>query len=277
MLLEATSGARDRSNVAKTSNAKALGRTRLGRWRRRGIMLISIVLGLAIWQLADYLVQTPLLMAGPIQVVKAIPRALDAGLLHDIGVSAREFGAGIAIAAVVGILAGTAMALFVPVRLLLQPWVAALYATPIIALAPVVILWFGVGIASKIFVVAVIAIFPVIVNTESGVRQTDPDLIELARVLRLPRNRVFRVIYMRAALPSIVAGLRLAVGNGLVGVVVAELFGAQAGIGYQITVNSEVFRIDAVFLAIAVLAAAGLILTGILRMIEQRLTPWRAK
>ena len=191
--------------------------------------------------------------------------------------SALELALGMACAIAVGITVGGAVARVAPVRSAVQPWIAALNASPMIALAPVVVLWFGLGIQSKIFVVALIAVFPIIVNTEAGIRETDRDLIEMARALRLPQRKIVLDIYLRSALPVMVAGIRLGTSNGIIGVVVGELFGAKAGLGYAITTNAQLFDVSAMFLAIGILALAGILLTGSLRALERRMVPWRPR
>jgi NitT/TauT family transport system permease protein len=235
----------------------------------------SIIVGLLVWQLVDRIVNAPLLMAGPLQIARAIPTQLGAGLLNDIRVSALELAIGMAVSIAIGVSVGIAMALSPPVRGALQPWISALNSTPTIALAPVVILWFGLGIQSKVFVVALISVFPIIVNTEAGIREADRDLVEMARALRLPRRKIVLDIYLRGALPVIVAGIRLGTANGIIGVVVAELFGARAGLGHVITTNAQVFDVSAMFLAIAILAFSGIVLTTALKALERRLAPWR--
>jgi NitT/TauT family transport system permease protein len=239
------------------------------------IPIASILGGLLLWQLVSDAMHSPLLMAGPLEILKTIPPQIAGGLLNDVRVSALELLIGMLISIGVGVSLGIAMALIVPLRSALQPWIAALNSTPMIALAPVVILWFGLGIQSKIFVVALISVFPIIVNTEAGVRETDRDLVEMARALRLPRRKVIVDVYLRSALPVIVAGIRLGTSNGIIGVVVGELFGARAGLGHVITTNAQLFDVSAMFLAIVILAGAGIALTGSLRALERRLAPWQ--
>jgi NitT/TauT family transport system permease protein len=226
------------------------------------------------WHLVNAVVHNQLLMAGPLDVVRAIPGLLHEGYLRDVRITAEEFILGLLIALAGGVIVGTAMALNRTFRNLLQPWISAVYATPLIALAPVVILWFGIGLQSKVFVVALIGIFPVIVNTEAGVAGADRDLVEMARTMGLSTRDIVLKIYVRSALPLVVAGARLAVAHGLTGVVVAELFGAKAGIGYEITKNTELYDMAVVFACIWTLAIAGIVLSAVLRYVERRLRPW---
>jgi NitT/TauT family transport system permease protein len=153
--------------------------------------------------------------------------------------------------------------------------VSGFYATPIIALAPLLILWFGIGIWSKIAVVFSLVVFPVIINTEAGIRQTDPQLIEAAKSFCANRWQIFAKVSLPAASPMILAGLRLGVGRGLIGVVVGELAGSRAGLGFLINNASQVFNMPQVFAAIIILAAAGILLTAGLQRLERVLVPWK--
>ncbi len=157
----------------------------------------------------------------------------------------------------------------------LTPWVSALYAAPIIALAPVIIIWFGVGIMSKVAVVFIMVVFPLIINTQAGLESTDRRLLLVARSFCGSSLRVFTTVSLPSAAPFIVAGMRLAVGRGLVGVVIGELFGARAGLGNLITTASSVFDMPTLFVAVVTLAAAGVVLTASLRSLELRLAAWR--
>jgi NitT/TauT family transport system permease protein len=157
---------------------------------------------------------------------------------------------------------------------MLNPWISGLYATPIIALAPLFILWFGIGIWSKVAVVASLVLFPVIINTDAGVRNADRQLIEAVRSFGASKLQLFTKVSLPAALPFILAGLRLGVGRGLIGVVVGELFGARAGLGFMITQAAEVFNMPQLFAGVVVLAAAGIVLTAAFQALERHLVPW---
>jgi NitT/TauT family transport system permease protein len=156
----------------------------------------------------------------------------------------------------------------------MQPWVSGLYATPTVALAPLFILWFGVGIFSKVVVVALLVVFPVIINTETGLRQTPLQLVETVKSFGASRTQIFFKVSLPAALPFIFAGLRLGIGRGLIGVVVAELFGARSGLGQLIQQSAETFNMPALFAGVTILAVAGIALTSAFVWLEKRLIPW---
>src|SRR5262249_557797 len=144
----------------------------------------------------------------------------------------------------------------------LQPWVSGLYATPTVALAPLFILWFGVGMLSKIVVVAVLVLFPVAINTEVGLLTTSRQLVETVRSFGANSRQIFLKVSLPSALPFIFAGFRLGIGRGLIGVVVGELFGARAGLGQLISQSSETFDMPSLFAGVTLLAVAGIALTS---------------
>jgi NitT/TauT family transport system permease protein len=191
-----------------------------------------------------------------------------------MGVSAVEFALGYVIASVLGVALGLAMAWSVTTRQALQPWISGLYATPTIALAPLFILWFGIGIWSKVIVVITLVLFPVTINTESGLRTTSERLIEMLRSFGATRSQIFYKISLPSALPFILVGLKLGIGRGLIGVVVAELFGSRAGLGRLISQSADAFNMPELFAGVVILAVAGIVMTAGFGWLEERLVPW---
>lgn len=239
------------------------------------ISICSVLGGLLLWEVAGRLINNPLFLATPIQAMAEIWQMAASGeLRHHVWVSGQEFLYGFTIASVAGILIGLAMASSRATAAALGPWVAGLYATPIIAVAPLVILWAGIGIWSKVIVVISVVIFPVIINTEAGVRATDRALIEAVRSFGANQFQIFTKVSLPSALPFILAGLRLGIGRGLIGVVVGELFGARAGVGFLILQSAEVFNMPRLFAGVALLAAAGIALMALCRTLETWLVPW---
>jgi NitT/TauT family transport system permease protein len=177
-------------------------------------------------------------------------------------------------AALLGIVIGLVMANSERAKQVMQPWVSGLYATPTVALAPLFILWFGIGIFSKVVVVAVLVVFPVIINTETGLKMTNRQLIETVRSFGASRAQIFFKVSLPSALPFIFAGLKLGIGRGLIGVVVAELFGARSGLGQLISQSAETFNMPNLFAGVVILAVAGIALTAGFSWLERRLLPW---
>jgi NitT/TauT family transport system permease protein len=245
---------------------------------RRGVLaVVSIIGGLIVWEvIARYAVHNDAFLAAPSAVARrGWEMIVNGQLASNTWVSTQELLIGFVLGAIVGIAIGAAMATWKGVSDLFEPWIAGMYAAPMIAFAPVVIIWFGVGIASKVAVVFMMVVFPMIINTQAGLESTDRRLLTVARSFCAKPARVFLAVSIPSAAPFIVAGMRLAVGRGLVGVVVGELFGSRAGLGNIITTASSVFDMPTLFVAVVTLAIAGVCLTYLLRALEMRLAAWR--
>ena len=242
-------------------------------WRGAASILSAVIL----WEVAARtIVNNPLFFA-PLSAVagRSVELWLARELQIHIWTSAQEFLLGFVLAAVVGILSGVVMASSNTLRDFFDPWVSMLYSTPIIALGPLFILWFGIGITSKIAVIFLVVVFPVLINTFAGLTTTDPHLIEAARSFGARTAQIFTKVRFPAALPFITTGLRLGVARGLVGVVVAELFGAKAGLGFLILISAQTFDTAGLFVGVIILAFSGVVAVEILKWIERRLAPWR--
>jgi NitT/TauT family transport system permease protein len=237
----------------------------------------SIVGGLILWELAGrFIVKKALFLTTPTQIVAEIVRlAADGQLQQHVRVSAAEFVLGLAIAIVFGIAIGFAMASNKFAKRALGPWVAAFYATPTIAISPLIILWAGIDIWSKVIVVFINSIFPMIINTEAGLRSTDRQLIDAARCFGSTRLQIFWKVSLPSAIPFVLAGIKLAIGRGLVAVVVAELFGSRAGLGFLLSQAADAFNMPLLFVAVTILAVTGMTLTWLVGWLERVLLPWR--
>lgn len=243
----------------------------------RVISLISVIVGLLAWQLiGQFVVGNSLFLATPISSVQAMYHLASHGSLwKDARVSGEEFLIGFVIACIAGIFIGLLMASSKSIAAVLQPWVSGFYATPIVALAPLLILWFGVGIASKVAVVISLVIFPVIINTEAGLNATDLELVEAASAFGATQSEIFKKVSIPSAAPYILTGLRLGIGRGLIGVVVGELFGSNAGLGFLINNAAQVFNMPDLFAGLMIFAVAGIALTAGFRKLEKRLVHWQ--
>jgi ABC-type nitrate/sulfonate/bicarbonate transport system permease component len=249
-------------------------------WRNRGLMVISvssIVGGFVLWQLvAQYIIHDKLFLVTPTEILTRSQQLLATGELQKhTWTSTLEFLIGFGLAVVVGITFGLLIGTSKVLRAVWVPWISAMNSTPTVALAPLLILWFKLGIESKVVVVFLVSVFSVLVNTQAGIESADEGLVETARAFGAKRLQIFTKVLLPSAVPFIVAGLRLGVGRGLVGVVVAELFGATSGLGYMINVASQVFDMAGLFAAVVILAAAGVISTELIRVVERRIAPWR--
>jgi NitT/TauT family transport system permease protein len=237
---------------------------------------LSVVGGLLLWEFVSrVLIANQLFLAAPSQIVYAVyTLTLSGEMGKHIAISAAEFALGYVIAAVIGIGFGFGMASSVRFKQALQPWISGFYATPTIALAPLFILWLGIGIWSKVLVVIFLVLFPVTINTEAGLRTTSERLIEMLKSFGASGSQIFFKVSLPSALPFILAGLKLGIGRGLIGVVVAELFGSRAGLGRLISQSADAFNMPELFAGVIVLAVAGIAMTAGFGWLEKRLVPW---
>jgi NitT/TauT family transport system permease protein len=167
------------------------------------------------------------------------------------------------------------MALSPVIRDYLTPWMTALYTTPRIAFAPVILLWFGIDLVSKVIIVFLGCVFPILINAFYGMRVVSREFVEVGRSFRLSRGRLFLKILLPASVPFVLSGLRLAVGRGLTGVAIAEWFGATEGLGYLIFFAGQTLNIPILFVGVAVFAILGILGFQLLRIIEDFASPWR--
>ena len=242
-------------------------------WRK----VLSLVMAAVLWEfLATYVIQNRLFFAPLSAVLLKIHAMWVEGTLQtDIIASMETFGVGFIAGAVAAISVGVMMALSEWVRDLVDPWISAMYATPFIALAPLFALWLGIGLAAHAAIVFLGVFFPVLISTYSGLITTEPILLEVARSFNASERQQFTMVRFPAAVPFIITGLRLGVARGLVGVVVAEIFGAQAGLGYRIVISGNSFDTAGLFAGIFLFAIAGVVSVEFLKYIEQRLAPYR--
>ena len=238
--------------------------------------ILSVLGGLLFWELVSrLLVANALFLAAPSQIAYAIySLAVTGELGRHVTISALEFAIGYVIASLIGIGFGFGMASNARFKQAMQPWISGFYATPTIALAPLFILWLGIGIWSKVLVVIFLVLFPVTINTEAGLRTTSDRLIEMLKSFGASRSQIFFKVSLPSALPFILAGLKLGIGRGLIGVVVAELFGSRAGLGRLISQSADAFNMPELFAGVIVLAVAGITMTAGFGWLEKRLVPW---
>jgi len=246
-------------------------------WVSRRRAFLSVIIGLVLWEVVGrYIVTNPILFS-PLSKVLEVgwKLAVTGELARHFGVSALEFALGFLLSAVVGIAVGFMMATSRRTQDILDPWVSFFYSSPLVALMPFFLLIFGVGLASKVAIVFVIAVFPILLNAFVGIRAADPHLLEVAKAFNCTRQQVFVKILLPAALPYVIVGLRLGIGRALTGVVVGELFASRAGVGYLITAAGQSFDTATVFLGVLIFSIMGVILMEALKWLENSLAPWR--
>jgi NitT/TauT family transport system permease protein len=238
---------------------------------------LSIIAGLLVWQALDTAAGGGgLVFAGPIATFQRLWEVTRSGILwNDFLVTGLEFAIASVIAAVLGIFIGVVIGYFRSVGVFLEPWLAAGYSTPLIALTPLFILWLGVGIWSKVAIVTIVMVFPILINTALGVSSADPQLIDVFRSLKASNWQIITKITLRGSIPQITTGLRLAVGRGFTSVVAAELLGSSAGMGYRILVAAQTFDIPLILAYVVVLSVLGATLMMSLEALNARIGAWR--
>ena len=218
----------------------------------------------------------PMFMSAPSLIFKAAVAMFSSGeIYHDLKISSIEFFWGYTLAAVIAVPFGIMTGWYKRASYILDPFVNAMNATPRVALLPLVIIWLGIGILSKVGIIFLGAVFPMLINARDGVKTTPLNLINAARSFGASEWQVFRSVVFPSSLPFVITGLRIAVGRALVGVLVGELYAATAGIGFMITVAGATFQTDKVFVGVLIFAISGIILTEIINRIERRYDKWR--
>lgn len=242
------------------------------------VAVVSLAVVIGAWQLVTAVSHlSPIIMPPPSKVATSLWSYITVGTFPiDLRTSGEEFVLGYVCGCAAAIVLGVVIGYFHVVRWAVAPWLNFFIAVPVFALAPLMLVWLGVGLLSKVAIVFLSCLFPVIVNTISGVQHVDRDIQRMARSFGIAGIRYFRVIVIPGSIPYIVSGLRLAVGYGLIGVFVAELTGAQFGIGAMITNAGNTLDTARLFAGLLIFGTAGLVLTAILLKAEKRFSLWKA-
>ncbi len=268
--------AADESDDRVRAKRVAADRARKRRLQSLGIQLISLVVVLTGWQIIGEHTNAALFTT-PIAVIIAARDMIGSGeLWRYLAPSLLVFSAGLAISIVAGILAGLLLARFWVVDVAMGPYITFLYSTPAVALVPLIVLWTGYEFTAKTIIMVLFAFFPIAINTYQGVKNVDVKLLEVGRAFRCSERQLWANIVLPAALPFIIAGLRLAVGRGLIGMVLADLYTAISGIGYLIVRSASTYQVDRMFVPIVTLGLLGVSMTALVSFLERRLVPWTA-
>jgi ABC-type nitrate/sulfonate/bicarbonate transport system permease component len=251
----------------------------LARHRAAVLSVAFLILILAAWQLCASLhLADPIYTSSPQRIAVALYHFLPThAALEDLEVSGVEFGAGLGLAIVGGVSFGLLLGRYPVLDETTSLSLNIFYSMPLIALAPILVLWFGIGVPSKIAVVFTASFFPILLTTQSGVRNVDRTLVDLARSYRASEVQIWRTVLLPGAVPSIVTGIRLGMVMALIGVVVGEFIASSAGLGYLVSVAANNFNIDLLFVGLTIIAIAAMILTFVLRSVERRFNKWRTQ
>jgi NitT/TauT family transport system permease protein len=247
--------------------------------RNRNLLLgaCSIALFFVLWQAIFLFVPfNNLFISKPSLIAVAFVDLIASGdLARDLAVSALPFGYGLAAAAFVGIAIGILMGWRTRLGYALDPLMTVLYASPLVAIAPLVVVFFGVGVAGKAVIIFLLSVFPFIFNAAAGVRAVDGLLVNVVRSLGGTERDLYVKVIVPSVLPYIVAGARIAVGRALIGVLVAEFFAASEGIGYAIARFGDLFALDRMFACIITIMIIAVAFTEGIRWAERSAFPWR--
>jgi ABC-type nitrate/sulfonate/bicarbonate transport system permease component len=236
----------------------------------------SVLVGLAVWQVAaTYDLVSAKFVSSPSRVATASVDLLrDGTLLEHVQASMQRLGLGFGLALLVGLAIATLVARVKVAQWVLEPYLAFLQAIPTVALIPLIVLVFGIGLKAQVFVVFLITLFPIAITSIDGLRRPDPDLVRCARAFGASEWRVFRCVTAPSALPFVFSAMRLGMGKALVGMVVAEFYSASSGIGYFINRSGSMFQTDHVFVGILTLSVIGGALIGAIDWLEDRVMRW---
>src|SRR6266481_1361630 len=240
------------------------------------ISTLSVMAFLAIWEIAPragmvdrtYTSQPSRVIAAGLEIITS------GGFLHDVVVSLSEFAIGFALAVGIGVPLGLMLGRFPVLRYLLDHPIMAIYATPHLALLPIIVVWLGIGMQSKIAVAFVGGVIPILVNSMAGVRGVERSWVVAARSFGARERDVFFKVILPASLPSVILGVRLGVSRAVLGVVVAEMYQSQAGVGNEIMLYGSEFRTDYLLFNVLLVSVFGFTSTWAFRALEEKL--WTA-
>jgi len=238
-----------------------------------GVLLLTLIIWQALWSAHKL---SPLFMSGPSAIaIRFWDDLVHGHLLQDLAYSGKNFAVGFVLAAVTGIVFGVLIGWYKKLEMITGPFTSALYATPRVAMVPLIIIWFGIGMWSKVFIVFITAVFPILINTIGGIQAVDRDLLKCARAFCATDRQIFTTLAIPGAVPFILTGVRQGVALGLIGVVVGEMFGGSQGIGFMVAYGGQTFATDTLFVGVLIIAIAGIVLTAAAAQLEKRFSRWR--
>jgi len=249
-------------------------------WSERYFRLVWGTVGifgcLLLWQLGSSSgVLDPLFVSSPLEVLRTATKLLpSAEFLGHVNSTIQSLFVGLALALIVGVLVGLPIGWFPRLNATFEPVIAAVYGVPYIAFLPVIIMWTGIGMTSRVIIVFWSAVFPLIINSVQGAREVDEDFLRVGRSFSATNMQMFFTITLPASIPYILAGLRTSIGRAIVGVVVAEFFMSSKGLGYFINLKANALEMAPAFVAIVFLALFGIALVSLVTYIENRFCNW---
>lgn len=248
---------------------------RLAAPRDRALQLLLFASILAVWEVLGRRASN-FTFAPPSRVAAAARDMLETGELQAaVTDSLAALLLGFGLAAAIGISVGYAMGWWRTIGRTLDPLVAALYVVPIVTLVPAMIVWFGLGLTSRVVVITLFAVFEILLSAYAGVKNVDPYIVDVARTFGANRRDLLRKVVFPATLPFVFVGLRIGASRAIKGMVLAEMLFAVTGLGAVIIQNAAAFRMDRVFVAVITVALMGILLTATVQAAERRVMRWR--
>jgi ABC-type nitrate/sulfonate/bicarbonate transport system permease component len=249
----------------------------LSRWRGPLLGALGIALLLGAWQFcADVGIVNRAFASDPVQVAQTLASYMHSGTgLSDTATTLQETAIGLGLSLLIGIPVGIAVGWYKFLDDLTEPVMSFVYNAPRIALAPLLVVWFGLGQTSKIATVLLCAVFPIIITARAGVQEVDPTLIAMAKSYGANSLKILRTIILPGSVAPLSSGIRIAINQGLTGAVLAEYIAATKGLGFTINSASSTLNTPLMFDAVIVIAVLGVALTMILRVVENHVQRWR--
>ena len=246
---------------------------------RNWLGLISVIVGILVWYLiARYSGIPNFILPSPFSVWIRFLKALgDGSLIHHTGITLVEIVLGLLVGAIFATIVGYVLAKSRSLERILSPYVVASQAIPVVAIAPLLVIWLGHGILSKVVICALIVFFPVLVNTVVGVRAVPTALYDLMDSLHASRSQILWKVEVPASLPIFLGGLRVGATLSVIGAIVGELVGAEEGLGFLLQLGDFQYDTPMVFVAVFMLILLALMLYGIVVLLEKRFLKWQEK
>ncbi len=242
---------------------------------RLKVRMISLLVVFAVWEVYGRRVN-PILFTYPTAIARAFVELVASGELQDyMRESLLVLVYASILAVVVGVLVGVVMGRSSRVEWATDIYINALYSMPMVAMVPLIVLWFGFKVPAKVIIVFLFMVFPVLLNTYQGVKDVDRNLQEVARSFCSTERQLWYHLIIPSAIPFIIVGVRLAIGRGLVGMIVAEFYTSVTGLGYMIVRYANALETDKLFVPIVVVMVLGVGLMWLAKWVEGRIAPWR--
>jgi taurine transport system permease protein len=266
-------------NDGAVKDGAVAGRPVKRAWRMPSwsITALSLILVLGIWEFFGPQIN-PLFASYPSDIVRAFWKMMESGRLPDAFMSSMQpFAAGYFLAAVLGIAGGLLVGRSRVLEAAFGVYIVAGYSTPLIALVPLLMIWFGLGFMVKMVIIFLLTFFPVCINTWVGVQAVPKTLVEVGTAFCAPQSAVMRQIVLPAVLPYIMAGLRLGIGKAVIAMVIAEFLTSISGLGGVIISSANSFRTAEMFVPIIIIMVLAVVLTNLVSYIEHKVAPWQSE